>query len=42
MYGRGALVEGGMVKEGDYSDGIWLMDFIYLYKTELKNLLQLL
>jgi hypothetical protein len=35
-------VGGGRVKEGDYGNGIWLMDFIHLYETELKNLLQLL
>jgi hypothetical protein len=32
------LVGGGKVKERDYGEGIWLMDFIYLYETELKNL----
>jgi hypothetical protein len=41
MYG-GVLVGGGRMKEGDQGDGIWWMDFIYLYETELKNLLQLL
>jgi hypothetical protein len=38
----GVLVEAERVNEGDYDDGILLMDFIYLYETELKNLLQLL
>jgi hypothetical protein len=38
----GVLVGGRRVKEGDEGDGIWLMDFIYLYETELKNLLQLI
>jgi hypothetical protein len=33
---------GGRVKEGDWDDGVWLMDFIYLYETELENLLELL
>jgi hypothetical protein len=28
--------------EGRLGDGIWLIAFIYLYETELKNLLQLL
>jgi hypothetical protein len=27
------------VKEGD-CDGVWSMDFIYLYETELRSLLQ--
>jgi hypothetical protein len=39
MYNGGTI--GGM-KEGDKGDGIWFMDFIYLYETELRNLLQLL
>jgi hypothetical protein len=30
------------VKEGDWGDGVWLVNFIYLYETELENLLQLL
>jgi hypothetical protein len=30
------------VKEEDLGDGIWQVDFIYLYETELRNLLQLL
>jgi hypothetical protein len=30
------------MKEGDESDDIWLIDFLHLYETELKNLLQLL
>jgi hypothetical protein len=34
------LVRERRVKEG--GDGIWLMDFIYLYETELKDLLRLL
>jgi hypothetical protein len=38
----GFLVGEEKVKEGDEGDSIWLMDFIYLYETELKNLLQLL
>jgi hypothetical protein len=25
------------VKEGEYGDRIWLMDFIYIYETELKK-----
>jgi hypothetical protein len=40
--GGGTVVGVGRVKEGDYSDGIWLMDFTYLCETELRNLLQLL
>jgi hypothetical protein len=39
---RGVLVGGGSVKEADQGDGVWLMDFIYLYKTELENLSKLL
>jgi hypothetical protein len=35
--GGGLLTEGGRMNEGDYGDGIWLMDFIYLYETELKT-----
>jgi hypothetical protein len=35
-------VGGERVKEEDWGDGIWLMDFIYLYETELENLLKLL
>jgi hypothetical protein len=35
-------VGGKKVKEGDLGDGIWYMDFTYLYETELKILLQLL
>jgi hypothetical protein len=31
------------VKKGDYGDdGIWLMDFTYMYETELINLLPFL
>jgi hypothetical protein len=37
--GRG-LVGGERVKEGEWDDGRWLMDFTY--ETELENLLQLL
>jgi hypothetical protein len=40
VYVWGILAEGERVKEG--GDGIWLMDFIYLYETELRNLSQLL
>jgi hypothetical protein len=36
------LVGGGRVNEGNEGEGIWLMDFIYLYEIELRNLLQLL
>jgi hypothetical protein len=36
----GVLMEGGRAKEGDLGNGMWLMDFINLYETELKNLLQ--
>jgi hypothetical protein len=38
----GALVGGRRVNEGDGGEGIWLMDFIYLYEIEQRNLLQLL
>jgi hypothetical protein len=31
----------GRVKEGDSGEGIWLMDFTYLYETAQRNLLQL-
>jgi hypothetical protein len=31
---------GERVKEGDEGASIWQMDFIYLYETELRNLLQ--
>jgi hypothetical protein len=37
----GALVGERRVNEGDEDEGIWLMDFIYLYKKEQTNLLQL-
>jgi hypothetical protein len=30
------------VNEGDEGEGLWLMDFIYLYKIEQRNLLWLL
>jgi hypothetical protein len=30
------------VNEGDEGEGMWLMDFIYLYEIEQRNLLQLL
>jgi hypothetical protein len=36
------LVGAGRVNEGDEGEGIWLMDFIYLYKIEQRNLLWLL
>jgi hypothetical protein len=39
VWGREALVGGERVKEGDQGDGIWLMNFIYLYETELKSFL---
>jgi hypothetical protein len=32
----------GKVKEGDEGEGIWWIDFIYLYEIEQRNLLQLL
>jgi hypothetical protein len=32
----------GRVNKGDLGEGIWLMDFIYLYEIEQRNLLQLL
>jgi hypothetical protein len=32
----------GGVNEGDEGEGIWSMDFIYLYEIEQRNLLQLL
>jgi hypothetical protein len=35
-------VGGGRVNKGDQGEGIWLMDFMYLYETELESLLQLL
>jgi hypothetical protein len=38
----GVLVRGGRVNGGDYGEGIWLMDFIYLYEIGQRNLLQLL
>jgi hypothetical protein len=28
--------------EGEEAEGIWLMDFIYFYEIEQRNLLQLL
>jgi hypothetical protein len=34
-----ALVGEGRVNEGDEGEGLWLMDFIYLYKIEQRNLL---
>jgi hypothetical protein len=33
MYG-GRTVGGQRVNKGDEGEGIWLMDFIYLYKIE--------
>jgi hypothetical protein len=30
-------VEVGRVKEGNQGDSVWLIDFIYLYETELKK-----
>jgi hypothetical protein len=30
-------VGGGKVKEGDQGDGLWQMDFIFLYETELET-----
>jgi hypothetical protein len=30
------------VTEGDDGEGLWVMDFIYLYETELRNFLLLL
>jgi hypothetical protein len=30
-------VGGGGVNEGDEGEGIWLMDFIYLYEIEPKK-----
>jgi hypothetical protein len=32
----------GRVNEGNEGEGIWLMDFIYIYEVEQWNLLQLL
>jgi hypothetical protein len=32
----------GRLNEGDLDEGISLMDFIYLYEIEQRNLLQLL
>jgi hypothetical protein len=37
----GALVGEGRVNEEDEGEGIWLMDFMYLYEIEQRNLLQL-
>jgi hypothetical protein len=39
---RGVLVGGRMVNEGNSGEGIWWMDFIYLFEIEQRNLLQLL
>jgi hypothetical protein len=40
---QGAVLVGeGRVKEEDEDDGIWFVNFIYLYETELKSFLQLL
>jgi hypothetical protein len=33
---------GGRVNEGDDGEGIWLMDVIYLYEIEQRNLLKFL
>jgi hypothetical protein len=30
----GVLVGRGRVNGGDEGDGVWLLDFIYIYKTE--------
>jgi hypothetical protein len=38
----GVLVEGERVNKGNEGEGIWLMDFIYIYETELRNLFQFL
>jgi hypothetical protein len=38
----GSILGGEKVNERDYGEGIWLMDFIYLYEIEKRNLLQLL
>jgi hypothetical protein len=32
--GGGLFVRGRRVNEGDEGEGIWLMDFIYLYEIE--------
>jgi hypothetical protein len=37
VYAGRALLVGRGMKEGDEGDSIWLMDFIYLYETELKK-----
>jgi hypothetical protein len=38
----GMLVGAGRVNKGDEGEGICLIDFIYLYEIEQRNLLQLL
>jgi hypothetical protein len=40
--GGGGTSERGRVNGGDLGAGVWLVDFIYLYETELRDLLQLL
>jgi hypothetical protein len=42
MYVGGVFVGGRRVNEGNSGEGMWCMDFIYLYEIELRNLLQLL
>jgi hypothetical protein len=32
----------GRMNERDEGEGVWLMDFIYLYEIEQRNLLKLL
>jgi hypothetical protein len=39
---KGVPVGRGRVSEGDESEGIWWMDFIYLYEIEQRKLLQFL
>jgi hypothetical protein len=36
------VLVGERVNEGDEGEGIWWVDFIYLYETEQRHLLQLL
>jgi hypothetical protein len=42
VYGGEVPVGGRRVNEGDEGEGIWLMDFIYLYEIKQRNLLHFL
>jgi hypothetical protein len=33
----GRILVWGRVNKGDYSEGIWLMDFIYLYEIDKET-----